>query len=50
MRIADLSKPTVVAASKSTVTPTVQRLLETKEDQFGKPMSGQELMEWVKSL
>jgi hypothetical protein len=50
MRIADLSKTTVVAESKATVTPTVQRLLETREEQFGKPMTAQELMQWVKSL
>lgn len=52
MRIQDLQTPVPQAKSvlSETPTPTVQRLLETADDKFSKPMTGKELMEWVNSL
>lgn len=55
MRVSDLVSPNTPVASPvhsavNQPTATVQRLLETRDQDFGKPMTGKELMEWVKSL
>lgn len=52
MRIQDLNPPAPQTRSVlvNDTTPTVQRLLETADDKFSKPMTGKELMEWVNSL
>jgi hypothetical protein len=51
MREQDLiRKPQVPETVVDQVTPTVRRLLETQDSQFSKPMKGEELIKWVKSL
>ena len=54
MRIQDLQpqvpQPKTVLNETPAPTQTVQRLLETADDKFSKPMTGKELMEWVNSL
>lgn len=52
MRIQDLQPqvPQPQTVLTQAPTQTVQRLLETADDKFSKPMTGKELMEWVNSL
>lgn len=52
MRMSDLVTPKTSIAESHIAQPTatVQRLLETRDESFSKPMTGKELMEWVNRL
>jgi hypothetical protein len=47
MRASDLTSPAPTVQDNSKPTATVQRLLETRDDQFGQAMTGKELMAWL---